>query len=194
MSSHHFVKEGQEPALFIVDPVDFRLAEPLLEWAPLVMVLDTAVDSVLEWGIKIDIVLVNAGEETAIEEKLLDQLPVQVFSYQLSEGPVTSGIDVLLHQSTTAVNIMMEVESFPFDFADRGLQLNIINQAARWSFISRGVFEKWVSKGTRFDVKLFDHAQLTVAGLDRMEDHYLAQKDGVISIHSSANFWVGQKP
>ena len=57
MSSHHFVKEGQEPALFILDNIPFQYAESLLEWVPLVMVADRALENVLHWGIKIDVVL-----------------------------------------------------------------------------------------------------------------------------------------
>ena len=42
MSSHHFVKEGQEPALLIMDALSLALIEPLLEWAPQVIVCENA--------------------------------------------------------------------------------------------------------------------------------------------------------
>ena len=57
MSSHHFVREGQEPALLILDALAFDIAGPLLEWAPLVVVAQSAVDEVMLWNIKMDVVL-----------------------------------------------------------------------------------------------------------------------------------------
>ncbi len=43
-------QEGQEPALVIIDAlIDGRSAAPLLEWAPLVVVADTALVEVSLW-------------------------------------------------------------------------------------------------------------------------------------------------
>ena len=80
MSSHHFVKEGQEPALFILDNIAFRYAESLLEWVPLVMVADSVLESVLQWGIKIDVVLQSKYSIEFIEDLIKDQGPVETIS------------------------------------------------------------------------------------------------------------------
>ena len=59
MSSHHFVKDGQEPALIIAngEECSISLAEELLAWSPLVLVLDGAYDRVLRLGWKMDVVV-----------------------------------------------------------------------------------------------------------------------------------------
>ena len=59
MSSHHFVREGQEPALIIANGAacDPERMGQLLEWNPFVLVLDGALHRVLELGIRIDAVL-----------------------------------------------------------------------------------------------------------------------------------------
>ena len=59
MSSHHIVRDTQEPALIIAngEACSRELLDQLLEWNPVVMVLDGALPRVLELGIKIDIVL-----------------------------------------------------------------------------------------------------------------------------------------
>ena len=59
MSSHHIVRDDQEPALIIANgqSCSFELMGQLLEWSPVVMVLDGAIHRVLELGIKLDIVL-----------------------------------------------------------------------------------------------------------------------------------------
>jgi thiamine pyrophosphokinase len=59
MSSHHFVKENQEPALIIAngEACSDELLGQLLEWSPFVVVLDGALPRVLERGIRMDAVL-----------------------------------------------------------------------------------------------------------------------------------------
>lgn len=59
MSSHHFVRENQEPALIIANGAacSMELLSELLEWSPLVLVLDSAMERVMELGIKIDVLL-----------------------------------------------------------------------------------------------------------------------------------------
>ncbi|GAA4447777.1 thiamine diphosphokinase [Ravibacter arvi] len=57
MSSHHFVREKQEPALIIANGQECsdELLGQLLEWNPYVVVLDNAIYRVMEKGIKPDI-------------------------------------------------------------------------------------------------------------------------------------------
>ena len=64
MSSHHFVKEQQEPAVFILDAEHIHLdrISGLLEWVPTILVSEKALDRVLSWGIKIDVILASVGK------------------------------------------------------------------------------------------------------------------------------------
>ncbi len=59
MSSHHIVKDDQEPALIIANGAACHeeLLGQLLEWSPLVIVLDSAIERVLDLGIKVDVLL-----------------------------------------------------------------------------------------------------------------------------------------
>ena len=59
MSSHHIVRDDQEPALIIANGAScsFELLGQLLEWSPIVVVLDNAIDRVLQLDIKIDVLL-----------------------------------------------------------------------------------------------------------------------------------------
>ena len=96
MSSHHFVKEGQEPALFILDPVDFELAGPFLEWAPFVIVSENALDQVLHWGIKIDGVLVSHWDED-IKTKLSGQAPIGIVRLDAKVSLIEHAFDYLIN-------------------------------------------------------------------------------------------------
>jgi len=59
MSSHHIVRDDQEPALIIANgqACSPELMGQLLEWSPLVVVLDSAIERVMELGIKVDVLL-----------------------------------------------------------------------------------------------------------------------------------------
>lgn len=59
MSSHHIVRDDQEPALIIAngEACSMDLLNQLLEWSPHIVVLDSAVQRVLELGIKIDVLI-----------------------------------------------------------------------------------------------------------------------------------------
>lgn len=59
MSSHHIVRDDQEPALIIAngEACSLELLHNLLEWQPLVIVLDSAIERVLELGIKVDVLI-----------------------------------------------------------------------------------------------------------------------------------------
>ncbi|WP_297511530.1 thiamine diphosphokinase [Flavobacterium sp.] len=59
MSSHHIVRDDQEPALIIANGAScsMEFLNQLLEWQPLVIVLDSAMERVAELGIKVDVLL-----------------------------------------------------------------------------------------------------------------------------------------
>ena len=59
MSSHHIVRDDQEPALIIANGAacSDELLGQLLEWSPLVVVLDSAMVRVMEMDIKVDVLL-----------------------------------------------------------------------------------------------------------------------------------------
>ncbi|HEY8936197.1 MAG TPA: thiamine pyrophosphokinase, partial [Cyclobacteriaceae bacterium] len=106
MSSHHFVKEGQEPAVFITEPLSLELIEPLLEWAPLVMITDTVLDDAIRWGFKIDVVITHTITQQIVAEKMAAQIPFKIISYQDEENSVIKGLNYLLKQNQQAVHVI----------------------------------------------------------------------------------------
>lgn len=79
MSSHHVVREKQEPALIIAngEACSEELIGQLLEWSPTVIVLDGALNRVLSLGIKVDVIL---GDFDSVDVEYLktSQYPVKV--------------------------------------------------------------------------------------------------------------------
>jgi hypothetical protein len=197
MSSHHFVKEGQEPALFILDPLPFQLAGPLLEWAPLVIVSENALEEVLQWGIKIDVVLAADSRVERVKPGLSVQAPVKILSYRPGESPMMKALSFLLSSKQTAVNIITSVSEEVFVPAEvfmHQLQINLFDENLKWSAISTGNFEKWLSVRTNLRIrKCFVTQSVQSQGLIESKDCFESTADGIINIRSDQSFWVAEQ-
>lgn len=195
MSSHHFVREGQEPALFIVDPFSLALVEPLLEWAPVVIVLDNAIPSVLKWKIKIDAVLLPRGAGRRYAEALATQGPVEILYYQSTEGVPDSITAFLAQQKCKGVNIIAMSSSMLFDYwiaKAKEFDISIIEADTKWSAIL-STFQKWFPEGTTLRVRSSQNSPFNCIGLTQNTDElFLTEKNGVISIKSNTPFWLGE--
>ena len=108
MSSHHIVKDKQEPALIIAngEACSYELLSQLLEWSPTVLVLDGAITRVLELGIKVDIVLGDFDSAKNIEELLIDQQPIKIIhTPDQNKTDLEKGIEYLINEGHKAINI-----------------------------------------------------------------------------------------
>lgn len=109
MSSHHIVREAQEPALIIAngEGCSHDLMNQLLEWSPTVMVLDGALDRVLQLDIKIDIVLGDFDYQSidSIKEKIQPHCKV-VHTPNQDKTDLEKGIEYLIENGHKAVNII----------------------------------------------------------------------------------------
>lgn len=115
MSSHHIVRDKQEPALLIAngEACSFELLGQLLEWNPLVVVLDNAIWRVLELGIKVDVLLGDFDEAAAGRRGIdLDAIRAQQYPLDIVHTPdqnktdLDKGIEYLIEQGFPAVNIV----------------------------------------------------------------------------------------
>ena len=195
MSSHHFVKEGQEPALLILDAPAFDVAGPLLEWAPLVVVVQPALDDVLLWNIKIDAVLAKEINVKDLSAKLAGQAPLTMLAYTPDESPLINALYFLIRNKQNAVNIFSENASEAIaiseKFADQ-IQVNVIDGTLKWSAIVSGHFEKWMAARTIVFLKEGARQQsIDFKGLKKVDDHYESVVDGMVSLESECLFWVG---
>ncbi len=195
MSSHHFVKEGQEPALFIIHPFNYELISPLLEWAPLVVVSEEAVDAVLQWGVKIDVVLVDASRSAAMIEKMQPYAPVKILSLQPNEELLLTGLYFLQAVSQQAVNIISAATETVFkqlNLAHTTIQINLLDSSGKWSFITSGKFEKWLPDNQTLILRPLKSDQLfQLKGLTRSANTLTPVQSGMVSITANDFFWIG---
>ncbi len=194
MSSHHFVKEGQEPALFILEALSFEILQPLLEWVPTVMVADCVVEEVLQWGIKIDIVLQHHVPLPELEEKLANQTPIQIV--RCKADVLGEGLHFLIQNyNSTPVNIMAIPDAELLRSLDKfilQLQIGIFCKTEKWSAIV-SAFEKWLPAGSRILVQSRPLSGLEVEGLVQKGEEWWSTEAGFIKIQAKSPFWIGER-
>jgi len=109
MSSHHIVRDDQEPALIIANGASCKqeLLGQLLEWSPLVIVLDSAMERVLELDIKVDVLLGDFDrgfDPNFYKEK---QYPLEiVHTPDQNKTDLEKAFDYLIERKIPAVNVV----------------------------------------------------------------------------------------
>jgi thiamine pyrophosphokinase len=193
MSSHHFVKEDQEPALLILSStaISFEKVQELLEWSPTVIVSDAVVEEVIRWGIKIDIVLCEEAKTISLKESLIDQAPIRFISYHNQREILSTAYQFLTASKYKAVNILIEDQT-QLDFIQTfmGMDVEVFYDNKRWVYIHSRKFEKWVGEGTKFFIySMLPSIQFKQIGLS---EEMKCVKDGMVSIGGDETFWLGE--
>lgn len=193
MSSHHIIRENQEPALFILGEISFPIVEPLLEWSPLVMVADTVLDTVIFWGIKIDVVV--ARDTTEVAERMKDQAPLKVLSYH-NDDLLENALQYLTTNKHKAVHIAApdsaDLQKQLMELATP-MQVTLLENSMHWLLIANGNFKKWMPQGAFLTVaKKHPGQKIETEGVDLNLHSVVTEKEGFITIQSSEPFWVGE--
>lgn len=109
MSSHHIVRDDQEPALIIANGTSCsnELMGQLLEWSPLVIVLDSAIERVLDLGIKVDVLLGDFDRNFNPELYLKQQYPLEIIhTPNQNKTDLEKAFDYLIEKGHKAVNVI----------------------------------------------------------------------------------------
>lgn len=160
MSSHHIVREAQEPALFIWQPqaaTGEQLLQ-LLEWSPTVLVKEETLEAALEQGIKVDIVLYCPEKSTKVREQAALQQHMQLIP-STTEDMLDTALRHLAKQGQQAINILTAdtaaLESLlPALASQTSLPyVAVLSGTEKWSFYRSGHFSKWLPEGEEIKVR-----------------------------------------
>ncbi|MCF2496574.1 thiamine diphosphokinase [Dyadobacter chenhuakuii] len=159
MSSHHIVREKQEPALIIAngEACSPELLGQLLEWSPFIVVLDHAIYRVLDLGIKVDVWMGDFDQQHDFDAISARQHPIEIISTPDQEKTdLEKAIDFLIGRGFPAANIVWATGRR----ADHAIT-NITNMVRYKDqirlvmfddyskiFPLSGTFEKWYVAGT----------------------------------------------
>lgn len=201
MSSHHFVKEQQEPAVFIIgtEGISFEAVSPLLEWVPTVLVWQECMDLVLSWGIKMDVILANKEFQLANFQLLEEQYPVR-FLIVNEDNPLEEGIHYLLASQHKGVHLVGFDHGKIDELAGitKKLDLTVVDRNWKYFPVKEGKFKKWFAESEiRILAKENQPLELSNSnGQLLFPVQYLTQielPEGISEFSSPGIFWVGEK-
>lgn len=199
MSSHHVVRDEQEPALLIVESHASKLdfIQQMLEWSPTVVVVEQALEQVLKWGIKVDVVICETASFTNVRTQTADQYPIDIVTVRGNH--VNEGLNYLYQRNHVAVNIIAGFDQslVKQEFLDK-MDIIIFNQGFKAFYVKEGGWKKWVTADTLF--KVLPIATKTPAQTDNLQpfadntDYLIPINEGFIQIkHLESPFWVFEK-
>ena len=171
MSSHHIVREKQEPALLIrsLDGFSTEHLGQLLEWSPTVLVTENVYEQADSMGIKVDALITNNEQFYAQEHTRLIPFEADVLE---------DALKFLVAEGYPAVNII----DTGFALKDYSFFVDLINLVIynpdRKIFPVKSGFSKWQSANEKLYL-MHDINHLEVQGLKQLHQHeFVTQKDG----------------
>ena len=182
MSSHHIVKENQEPALIVAvyDALDQEYLGQLLEWSPTIITSGDSVDFFLAAGIKVDVVIEKDSSQYAQE---------QIGYFPMKKGLIPDALDYLIQNHYKAVNIIDSVQQ-PEILKPYLHLINIVILSAGYRYVYvRGFYEKWKTAGARMIMS--EHQLKSFVGLKKISpDVFVTEYDGFIYIEFNTDEYV----
>lgn len=159
MSSHHIIRDSQEPALIIAngEACSFELMGELLEWSPLVIVLDSAIHRVLALNIKVDVLLGDFDRDFDAEKIREQQYPIEIihtpdqdktdlekaFEYIIGRGfPAVNVIWATGRRADHTITNITNIVRFR-----EQLKIVLIDDYSKIFLLPR-IYEKWYPAGT----------------------------------------------
>ena len=197
MSSHHIIRDEQEPALIIaeLEPESKSIARQFLEWSPTLIVLENCLSEVVQWGIKIDIAFVNRSNFESVEDLLQDQMPVKILTCKSSEEQLTTALYFLIAGRHRAANMMANEKIDllkSLQSVSNSLSVGIINSNGKANLF-QGKFKKWMAKDSVIKViRTKGNQTFIIKGVRELEGVFICLSDSFVEIKSNYPFWLSQ--
>ncbi|WP_186755759.1 thiamine pyrophosphokinase [Echinicola salinicaeni] len=200
MSSHHFVKEQQEPALLILDTQDYRFTQlsSLLEWVPTVIIAQDAIETVISWGIKIDIILASPEYQRENLHLLEEQYPIKFLTVKNGDF-LDEGLQYLIASKHSAVNIIGYDHKKAFDLEEKldFLNMVIFDGPIRYFPVKEKSFKKWfpvsslqihAPEDSLVEMKTTNESQL----IKISHATFVETEEGIVTFNAMKPFWIGE--
>lgn len=209
MSSHHIVRDDQEPALIIANGASCNpeLLGQLLEWSPLVIVLDSAIERVMELDIKVDVLLGDFDRGFDPEQYQNSQYPIEIIhTPDQNKTDLEKAFDYLIHRKIPSVNVIWAtgrradhtITNLTNIVRYRNLLKIVILDDHSKIFLLPNKFEKWYTANTPISLIPIGHVtgihsdnlfyplkddSLTIGYRTGSSNHVI--KDGIVTIEHS---------
>jgi thiamine pyrophosphokinase len=148
MSSHHIVRDNQEPALFIDSPIhNFEWIGQLLEWSPILIVNAKYMDWIVMHDLKPDVIL----SETEINNEQKEKYKSDWFPLEIAEGNISVNLISALQVKNQVYLNWICLEENLKDKADfvieNKLNYNLQTHNKRCVPVYTQKFSKWLNPG-----------------------------------------------
>ena len=176
MSSHHIVREKQEPALLVLglDSFPTELLGQLLEWNPTVITTQHTARILTDYGIKIDWIITDDIHSDFQSD--VKKMPSG------NDTPAETALKYLITHNYPAVNVVadnFQLKDYLF-FADK-INLVIFHAGQKIYAINSG-FSKWKPAGEKIEL-LNQPDKLHHSGLEQIGNHsFRTISDGFFSL------------
>lgn len=175
MSSHHIVREKQEPALYIHHLGDFNeeYLGQLLEWSPTLIVNSSVYEKALSLGLKIDIVVAGAQEDSFQENTRL----ISANSEELD-----AVLDFLIAEEYAAVNVIDSISNL----RELGSYIEAINivvfTATQKAYAVKSGFRIWKPKGSIFNIEVISYFETSNLKQNK-DEQFEVLEDGFVTFN-----------
>lgn len=196
MSSHHIVRDEQEPALLILnDHIDAELVGNLLEWSPTVIIDAKNASSLASHTFKIDVVIGTEDELAESKEKLAHMEPVKYLSKTEKDQTLLQTLYFLTAANYQAVNI---IGKFDIKFTEllepflAKVTVVFYDTGIKWYRINDSTFNKWLPKGQK--IKFLEGSIPTSHNnIEKKDNEWLVLNDGTVNLEfSEKGVWLGE--
>jgi thiamine pyrophosphokinase len=176
MSSHHIVREKQEPALLVLglDKFDDELLGQLLEWSPTVITTPLTAEKLNSYGVKVDWIVTDS--DAGIQQSDVKLMPAN------NDTCIEAALKHLIAYEYPSVNIVTDEMNLA-DYEPYAEKINIVvfNNGKKIFPVSSG-FSKWKPAGENIEI-LGDAKNLQSTNLEKIGDSlYKTISDGLFSL------------
>lgn len=203
MSSHHIIRDQQEPALFLCDirNLNQEILHDLLQWAPTILGSGSGIEYIFQQGIKLDVALLSLDNAENFSDLLVAQMPVGIVQVVDDQEAVLKGLQYLGGTGHSAVNIFCKVTGREFlamlEAEGKNLQITVLDGDFRFSIVRQARFRKWSNQKSIEIMALHPEVPFTVKEVFHQDKHTLGSLtidlkggQGFFTIESEAPFVV----
>lgn len=172
MSSHHIIREKQEPALYIhqLGAFNEEYLGQLLEWSPTLIVNAAEYEKVVSMGMKVDAVVNDSGRHDFQENtKVID----------VKTEALDAVLDFLMAEEYQAVNVI-DLESNLRELGSYISGINIVVfTATEKAYAIKSGFKVWKPKGSIFKIEVMSYFE-TSNLMQEENDDFIVLNDGFV--------------
>lgn len=173
MSSHHIVRDQQEPALIIhlLSKFPVGTLHSLLEWSPTVVCVENSIEQYTTYGHKLDVAVVSFENIEFWKKELQNQQPVDVLGIT-DDHSLHKSLEILNERGHRAINIITE-DQFVFSIIHElqkwleQVDLVIYSETSRYVIQKTYLFQKWMPAGSQLFIRpIVEDSEFSTSGFN----------------------------